>query len=146
VPFLDRPPADTDVLLGYVRGAKHRAWIERTGSYNVRADNRTGSLRLGSRELSAKLVLLYEQTGEKSRIVGLCRAGEWRAVNRHELISSGYPDPHGQLYLVTTLEPVVESPTWLADVTINALQSPGIVRGTPFAVTWLDLMSSVRRL
>jgi hypothetical protein len=143
VPFLDRPPADTDVLMGYVRGLRHRAWIERAVSYNVRADDRTGSLRLGSRELSARLVLLYEQSGDTQHIVGLYRAGDWRAVDRRELVASGYPDPHGQLYLVTALEPVAESPTWLADVTIDKLKPAGIVRGAPFTVTWLDLMASV---
>jgi hypothetical protein len=60
-PFLDRPPADTDVLVGYVRGPRHRAWIERNRLYNVRADDRTGSLRLGGRELGARLVLLVGQ-------------------------------------------------------------------------------------
>ena len=145
VPFLDRPPADTDVLMGYLRGSRHRAWMERTRSYNVRADDRTGSLRLGSRELSARFVLLYEQIDDSPRVVGLFRAGEWRAVDRRELIGSGYPDPHGQLYLVTTLEPVAESPTWLADITIDSLKPAGIVRGAPFTATWLDLMASVRR-
>src|SRR5262249_44094895 len=99
----------------------------------------------GSRELSARLVLLYEQIGGVQHIVGLSRAGEWRAVDRRELVGSGYPDPRGRLYLVTTLEPVAESPTWLADVTIAAPKPAGIVRGAPFTVTWLDLMASVRR-
>ncbi|WP_249044942.1 DUF2357 domain-containing protein, partial [Pseudonocardia autotrophica] len=38
--FLERPPADTGVLLGYVRGDAHRGWIEDTGLYNVRAGDR----------------------------------------------------------------------------------------------------------
>lgn len=145
VPFLDRPPADTDVLLGYVRGAKHRAWIEQTRSYNVRADGRRGTLQLGSRELGARLVLLYEQVGDEYRIVDLAYSGEWRAVDRQELISTGYPQPGGRLYLVTTLDMVPEPPTWLADIMIDLLRPEGVARAAPFAVTWLDLMSSVRR-
>jgi hypothetical protein len=145
VPFLDRPPADTDVLVGYVRGPRHRAWVERMRSYNVRADDRTGSLRLGSRELSARLVLLYEQMGDTRRIVMLARSSDWRAVDQHELISTGYPEPHGRLYLVTTLDPIPHSPSWLADIDISALLPAGLARGAPFAATWLDLMASVRR-
>lgn len=144
-PFLDRPPADTDVLVGYVRGPTHRAWIDQTQSYNVRADDRTGSLRLGSRELSAKLVLLYEQVAGAQRIIRLARPGEWHAVDRQELINTGYPGPHGRLYLVTMLDPVSNPPSWLADITVNTLKPAGSALGAPFAATWLDLMSSVRR-
>jgi hypothetical protein len=143
-PFLDRPPADTDVLVAYVRGSRHRAWIEQNRSYNVRADDRTGSLRLGSRELSAGLVLLYEQVGGAYRIITLARTGEWRAVSKQELIDTGYPEPRGRLYLVTTLTAVPDLPRWLADISINALQPRGLVRAAPFAVTWLDLMASVQ--
>lgn len=142
-PFLDRPPADTDVLVGYVRGAKHRAWIERTRCYNVRADDRTGALRLGSRELSARLVLLYERFEDGYRIVELARAGEWRAVDRQELMATDYPEPRGRLYLVTTLDPVSDPPSWLSEVTIESLAPGGLARGAPYAVTWLDLMASV---
>jgi hypothetical protein len=142
-PFLDRPPADTVVLLGYVRGAQHRAWIERTGSYNVRADGRTGSLQLGSRELGARLVLLYEQVGTDYHVIDLARLGEWRAVDRKELLSTGYPRPGGRLYLVTSLDPIPEQPDWLSDVKIDVLKPDDALRAAPFAVTWLDLMSSV---
>jgi len=144
-PFLDRPPADTDVLLGYVRGSEHLAWIKRTRSYNVRAGGRTGSLQLGSRELGAKLVLLYGRVGNEHRTIGLARSGEWRAVDRQELISTGYPQPRGRLYLVTTLDMVPEPPAWLSDITIDVLKPDGVARRAPFAATWLDLMSSVRR-
>ncbi|MFI5893039.1 DUF2357 domain-containing protein [Actinoplanes sp. NPDC051513] len=143
-PFLDRPPADTDVLVGYVRGSRHRAWIDQTRSYNVRADNRTGALHLGSRELSARLVLLYEEVRSVPRIFELARAGEWRAVDRQELIGTGYPEPRGLLYLVTSLDVVADPPAWLTDVAIDALKPASAARGAPFAVTWLDLMASVR--
>lgn len=143
VPFLDQPPADTDVLVGYVRGTRHRTWIERTRSYNVRADSRTGSLSLGSRELSARLVLLYEQVGDTQRIIGLFRTGEWRAVDRNDLLDTGYPEPHGRLYLVTALEDIANSPNWLTDVAITVAKPAGSAHGAPFAVTWLDLMASV---
>jgi hypothetical protein len=144
-PFLDRPPADTVVLLGYVRGSQHRDWIQRNNSYNVRADGRTGSLQLGGRELGARLVLLYEQIEGKYRVIGLARPGEWRAVDKQELLRTGYPQPRGRLYLVTALDFVPEQPPWLADIAIDVLKPDGVIRAQPFAVTWLDLMSSVHR-
>ena len=58
--FLDEPPADTDVLLGFVRNPEQRRWIERVRQYNIRAGDRTGAVEIGGRELGAKLLLLYE--------------------------------------------------------------------------------------
>ena len=143
VSFLDRPPADTDVLLGFVRGDQQGAWVERTGSYNVRADDRTGSLRLGSRELSARFLLLYTSAGDRPRIIGLFRSGEWRAVDRQDLVDSGYPGPRGRLYLVTSLAAVSQPPDWLTNIAVDALRPAGVAYGAPFAVTWMDLLSSV---
>ena len=42
--FLERPPADTPVLLGYVRDRVHLDWIHQQRLYNLRADDRTGSV------------------------------------------------------------------------------------------------------
>jgi hypothetical protein len=66
-------------------------------------------------------------------------------VDQQELISTGYPRPRGRLYLVTTLDLIPDPPSWLSNVSIDPLKPDGIVHGMPFAVTWLDLMSSVLR-
>jgi hypothetical protein len=145
VPFLDRPPADTDVLLGYVRSPQHRTWIERTRSYNVRADDREGSVALGSRELSASLLLLYEQRPDGLRVVTIARSGAWRAVDREDLGRSGYPQPGGKLYFVTAFEPIAEAPTWLNQVDIVGLRPRGLRQGAPFAVKWWDLLACAVR-
>src|SRR5690606_11323816 len=58
--FLDAPPADTLVLLGYVRSSAHREWIRQTRLYNLRADQRVGAVRVGSRELTCDFVLMYD--------------------------------------------------------------------------------------
>jgi len=71
-------------------------------------------------------VLLYEQVGDEHHIIELARSGKWRAVDQHELISTGYPQPRGRLYLVTTLDIVPEPPTWLADITIDVLKPDGV--------------------
>jgi uncharacterized protein len=144
VPFLDRPPADTDVLVGYVRGPAHRTWIEQHSSYNVRAGDRSGAVRLAGRELGASLLLLYERAGSSYHVLHLAKTGGWRAVDRSELISTGYPSPGGDLYLVTPLHRILEPPTWLGDIAIDRLRPSGLIAGAPFAVTWLDLMASVQ--
>ena len=143
VPFLDRPPADTDVLLGYVRGPEHRAWIERTHRYNVRADDRAGSVTLGGRELSAELLLLYEQTVGGLRMVTLAQPGPWHAADQDDLLRDGYPGPRGHLYFVTAFAPVDDPPAWLHHVEPDALRPPALRRGTPFAVSWWDLLISI---
>jgi hypothetical protein len=142
VTFLDQPPADTDVLLAYVRGPEHRAWIERTRLYNVRADDRPGSVSLDSRELGAPLILLYEPTAVGLQVVSLMRPGSWRAIHRDDLVASGYPQPGGNLYFVTTLDPIAEAPPWLGRISLTALLPPSRQRGAPCAVTWWDLLTS----
>ena len=59
LPRLGRPPSDALVLCGYVRGAPHAAWIDRTGLYNVRAGDRRGAVALDSDVLQASDLLLY---------------------------------------------------------------------------------------
>jgi len=143
VSFLDRPPADTEVLLGYVRSAEHRAWIERTGTYNVRADSRVGALDMGARELSADLLLLYELINGEMKYLDLHRLCRWRAVDRVALQESGYPNPGGHLYFVNAFGLISGAPSWLDRVDISAILPSGLPFGAPVAVSWLDLISNI---
>ena len=59
------------MLLGYVRDQEHYNWIRSTGLYNLRADDRTGSVGLGSPELAAEIVVLYGQPLERASCTGL---------------------------------------------------------------------------
>jgi len=59
VPFLTKPPADTIVLLGYVRSLEQLRWIHERRMYNMRTGGRRGSVLPGSQVLSAELVVLY---------------------------------------------------------------------------------------
>src|SRR6202011_4421823 len=68
--FLDEPPADTDVLLGFVRNPEQRQWIEGVGQYNIRAGDRAGAVEIGGRELGAKLLLLYENRNNALHVAG----------------------------------------------------------------------------
>ena len=142
-PALTRPPADTQVLLGYVKSDRHLAWIEERGMYNLRADSRTGSVGIGATILSSEFVLLY---GGAAKSPALWRSvGEPRVVSRREMIESGYPNPGGNTYLCLELaEPL--STLHLAGMSTRAVNKtrdrlhPRAPLGAPVAVTWRDLL------
>jgi predicted component of viral defense system (DUF524 family) len=142
VSFLERPPADTEVLVGYIRSPEQRAWIDRTDSYNVRAGGRRGALRLGSRELGAELVLLYERRTSGSHPVTLARLLSWRTATREDLLQAGYPEPGGSRYFVAALEWVGDVPSWLADVDLDELRPPEQPPGAPYVTTWWHLLGA----
>jgi hypothetical protein len=137
--FLDEPPADTDVLLGFVRDAEHRQWIERLRQYNIRADNRVGAVEIGGRELGAKLLLLYENKSGVLRLAGVARSVRWRPATAADLTATGYPNPRGDLYFVADLEFVGHLPTWIDSVDLELL-TPNVRNGAPLVVTWWDVV------
>ena len=63
--FLEEPPADVRILLGYVKDREHYQWIHREALYNLRADGRTGSVEINAEELSSRYLLLYGNGTEK---------------------------------------------------------------------------------
>ena len=142
VPFLDRPPADTDVLLGYVRSLDQLRWIDDTQSYNLCAGSRRGSVELPGRELNAPLLLLYISAPGGLRVARLARRGPWRAVDDDDLKATGYPDPGGRLYFVTSLELVPAVPAWLRRVDLERLRPTDLPRGAPFVRTWWELLAN----
>ncbi len=101
-PIQGLPPADTTVLLGFVRTDKQRDWILRTGLYNMRADlDRNGSVNVHSREASTQLLVLYGAT----EILGVWRlSGIATAVTGAQLLSLGYPAPRGDAYVCVHLQ------------------------------------------
>ena len=76
--FLDEPPADTDVLLGFIRDVEQRRWIERLGQYNIRAGDRDGAVEIGGRELGAELLLLYENRNNALHVARAAKVVRWR--------------------------------------------------------------------
>jgi hypothetical protein len=148
VSFLQAPPADTKVLLGYVKSAEHRSWIDHTGLYNLRADGRRGSVNLDSSELAASLVLLY---GKDSALATVYRVTDKPLLKtRDEMIASGYVGPRGSLYYclaVTVVEPELEIPVVSVAVVreiVYRRQTPPVI-GMPIVVSWLELLESRHR-
>lgn len=137
--FLDEPPADTDVLLGFVRSAEQRQWIKRVRQYNIRAGDRAGSVEIGGRELGAKLLLLYENRNGVLRAAGVAQITRWRPATAADLMATGYPNPRGDLYFVADLEFVEQLPTWIDSIGVELLTA-NVRNGAPFVVTWWDVV------
>jgi hypothetical protein len=139
--FLDEPPADTDVLLGFVRNIEQRRWIERVRQYNIRAGDRAGAVEIGGRELGAKLLLLYENRKSALHVAGAAKIVRWRPATAADLMATGYPNPRGDLYFVADLEFVEHLPTWVDSIDL-ALLTANVRHGAPHVLTWWDIISA----
>ena len=137
--FLDEPPADTDVLLGFVRNPEQRRWIERVRQYNIRAGDRVGAIEIGGRELGAKLLLLYENGNSGLHTVRAAKLVRWRPATAADLMATGYPNPRGDLYFVADLEFVEPLPAWADSIDLELLTA-GVRNGAPLVVTWWDVI------
>lgn len=141
--FLTKPPADTPVLLGYVRDEAHLAWIEASGRYNLRADGRTGSVGLHAAQLSAEFVVLYGPP--------LLTAQVWRVVDgpqvmtRERMQQLGYPSPRGEIYICLPIELIMGE--WEGRLTTDSIErckakeDPDAAYGAPVMTTWLGVVT-----
>ncbi|OBI37121.1 DUF2357 domain-containing protein [Mycobacterium colombiense] len=137
--FLDEPPADTDVLLGFVRSVEHLRWIERLRQYNIRAGDRVGAVEIGGRELGAKLLLLYENRNGSLHVARAAKVARWRPATASDLLTTGYPGPRGDIYFLADLELVEHLPTWADSIDVELLTSK-VSDGAPIVVTWWDVV------
>ena len=142
--FLGEPPADTDVLLGFVRNVEHRRWIERVRQYNIRAGDRAGAVEIGGRELGAKLLLLYENRNGALHVARAAKVALWRPATAGDLLATGYPNPRGDIYFVADLEFVEHLPTWADSIDLEVLTA-NVRSGTPIVVTWWDVIRAASR-
>ncbi|BBZ10543.1 DUF2357 domain-containing protein [Mycobacterium branderi] len=137
--FLDEPPADTDVLLGFVRNDEHLRWIEELRQYNIRAGDRSGAVEIGGRELGAKLLLLYENRNGSLHVVRAAKVTRWRPATAADLMATGYPSPRGDIYFVADLEFVEHLPPWADSIDVAVLTA-NVRTGAPVVVTWWDVI------
>lgn len=143
LPLLTRPPADTWVLLGYCKDKAHYQWIQETRRYNLRADGRSGSVGLGSRELAVDLALVYGPGAPYARLWAI--TGQPELVNRQKLINLNYPNPRGQLYFCLELgESAIDN--WLPEIPSTAIAQlkqtvkPSTPAGAPVVINLLDVL------
>jgi hypothetical protein len=141
-PIEGLPPADTSVLLGFVRSHDQQDWILRTGLYNMRADlARDGSVTVNSREASTQLLVLYGAT----EILGVWRlSGIATVLTGSQLLSLGYPAPRGDAYVCVQLQESVGDAVGLEldhsriRSLAEALAKPF---GSPAVTSWAELTS-----
>jgi hypothetical protein len=138
-PIAGKPPADTHVLIGYVRPGQ-LAWVLANRRYNLRGDKRNGAVGLASRELAADLAILYGPEVGEPQLWSL--EGEPEVWTQQRMIAAGYPQPKSAQYFCLQLGRRIEGgvlPTaYQLEETCEATK-PGSRRGTPFAATWLQL-------
>jgi hypothetical protein len=108
-PFLSQPPADTRVLVAYVR-PENVQFVRKSLMYNLRADSgRAGSISPSDQELTAHYVLLWTGTeGGQQETLGLyTRKSNWYVLNSEEMVKSGYvSESHSSTYFVCNLDQV----------------------------------------
>lgn len=141
--FLSLPPADTRVVLGFVRDEAHFAWIGRERRYNLRADTRTGAVGLGSQALSASYVVLYSPRRESADVWSI--SGEPEVWTKAQMLRSGYSKPHGENYLCLPLgeELTGQLPMKITLDQILDVQrrlAPSASWGAPICVSWAELV------
>ena len=137
--FLTKPPADTRVLLAYVRSAGQLTWIHSQGLYNLRAGARQGAVELGSDELASQFLVLYGphvQDPELWRVVG-----NPRVATRQDLLDTGYGSPGGDVYFCLSIEPVDSMYRLSSEQVARAASAFGGLPGGPIGITWAELIA-----
>ncbi len=142
-PVGELPPADTGVLLGYVRSDAQWEWISRVGLYNLRSGNRRGAIGRGERELDGPLLLLYSPQDDGFRFALFERTGDWESATGEALAHLGYPDPRGDHYLLARVQRL-PAPVWLDEVAVEQLLPTDWLPGRPYSTTWLDVVLSTQ--
>ena len=138
--FIQTPPSDTRVLLGYLRGAEHAAAVHTLGLYNLRAEpGREGSIDLQSDELGAELLVLY---GRGTATVYRA-TGEVVLRRRDDLEVEGY-EPQGDLYLCLQFDSELLFELGQDAIEHLAVSKSGVV-GAPAAVMWSDVEPDKRK-
>lgn len=142
-PVGELPPADTGVLLGYVRSDAQWQWIRRVGLYNLRSGDRRGAVGRSERALDGPLLLLYGREAGAARLALYERTSDWDGLTGVGLRRLGYPNPRGDAYLVAGVR-LLDAPDWLDEVDIEELLPTDRMHGRPHSTTWLDVVLSTQ--
>lgn len=140
VNFLDRPPADTQVLIAPVQDKSHWRWTEETEQYVVRPSPVEVGVAFRAEELAAPLVVL----AGVGRAVIFERRSPWTIVDDHDLRTLGYPSPSSAPALLCRLIPVDEQPVWLDELPLTSLLASSRVPAGPALTNWSELVRHQR--
>jgi predicted component of viral defense system (DUF524 family) len=141
-PIEGLPPADTSVLLGFVRSTQQWDWVRRTRLYNMRADvGRNGSVSVDSREASAQVLVLFSA----SEVMGVWKlSGLASVLTAAQLLALGYPSPRGEAYVCVQLVESIDDAggSGLDFYRIRHLvEANGKPFGSPAVISWAALTS-----
>ncbi len=140
-PFLTKPPGDARVLVGFVKSEEHLSWIHRIGCYNLRADERRGSVSRAL--LDSDLLLLWgDGLGERLELWRIAESVE--AFTKADLLALEYPEPKGKRYYCLRLTELIPSSEyagrnrrWIEDVLTET--DPRAVYGAPASLAWSQI-------
>ncbi len=60
-----------------------------------------------------------------------------------EMVTLGYPNPRGKVYLSCPVERRDDEPAWLGQLSLRDRAVSGVTPGLPCATTWRDLLDEV---
>lgn len=132
VDFLDRPPADTAVLLDHVFAESLWRWTEDNQRYVVRLSGEGGGISFRAEELAAPLILLFGM----GRALVFERHGAWTVVDEDDLLVLNHPSPSDGPGLLCQLVPAPEQPPWLTELPLADV----LARGGPVLTRWSQLV------
>lgn len=141
--FVRTPPADTLVLLGYVRDQAHWDWIKNRKLYNLRAYAGRGRIDLTSRELACNLIVLSCRPLDQVALARVATNPEVHTIESMRELQ--YPEPRGA-YFCLPLEFIVDE-RWQRLLSTQAIErvrrSLGATRGLPSVISWHELTAQL---
>jgi len=123
-----KPPAEVFVLPGWKSSSEQLQWVQSSGLYNFRTDDRRGSLRLKNSVAGASYVYLHGsgETQGGGQLFRVVSEGP-RVFSSERLIEKGYPGKASQpFYIVYDLKPLrKEDPLAQYDWDLSKIQGIG---------------------
>jgi len=141
-----KPPVDVRCLIGYVKGKKHKQWIEDTGFYNIRLtarDDEDEAERARLDFFGLTYLVLHDENGLVTSQLYDIVDPQPIVMSRHELTEKGYPNPRHDQYLVFSVKPNRHSAFQGVKWDLSKLEEIPVGRPTtrPFVTSLVKLMS-----
>lgn len=101
-----RYTTDRYMLIGFVKSEEHWKWIFKNNLYNVRFDERPGSITMNEVHITPSRILLYDRKGKAF----LCSVNQSETfyLDNGKMEALNYPEPNGvfyKLYSIQNAEP-----------------------------------------
>ena len=132
------------VLVGWYEDDEHLAWIMKTGLYNYRAGDRSGSIRLAPEIVQAEYLLLHTHRGATAHGLLRIQKGGPRLFSSEDLRKREYPRPPttDAIYAVFDVAAEAFYSTWSWDYSKLVGKKTGRKSAEPFAVKLVDVLAT----